>query len=199
MRESLENRREEGQCLRQRSRVLHLPLDWVSPCFVPSLSRTTLTSITRRRPSSTSRSFLLSSNFFICAGGICLTDRRPAPASRAASSVRSRAATSQTGSLIIVYIRFHSTCFQHARDTRYRFHLGCSLSRRNHELEWSSSNVWRGGRNWNLAHVTVTVPAATLNLLRPCHIFCSISTYHLTRDTAVSNDLMLRHNCIKLA
>jgi hypothetical protein len=83
-----------------------------------------------------------------------LTDRRPAPASRAASSVRSRAATRQTGSLIRVYIRFDSTCFQHARDTRYRFHFGCNLSRRNHELDWSSSNVWRGGRNFHLAHVT---------------------------------------------
>jgi hypothetical protein len=149
---------------------LHLSLNRVSPCFVPSLSRAALTSITRRKPSSTSRSFLLSSNFFICAGGICLTDRRPAPASRAASRVRSRAATRQTGSLIIVYIRFDSTCFQHARDTRYRFHLGCDLSRRNRAFEWSSSNVWRGS-NLDLAHVTVHVPAATLNLLRPCHIF----------------------------
>lgn len=105
MRESFENRRKEGQCLRQRSRVLHLPLNWVSPCFVPSLFRAALTSITRRKPSSTSRSFLLSSNFFICAGGICLTDRRPAPASRAASSVRSRAATGQTGFLVMVYVQ----------------------------------------------------------------------------------------------
>ena len=90
---------------------MHLSLNWVSPCFVPSLSRTALTSITRRRPSSTSRSFLLSSNFFICAGGICLTDRRPAPASRAASRVRSRAATRQTGSLTTVYIRFDKYLF----------------------------------------------------------------------------------------
>lgn len=51
--------------------------------------------MTRRKPSSTSRSFLLSSNFFICAAGICLAVRLPAPASRAASSVRSRAASCQ--------------------------------------------------------------------------------------------------------
>jgi hypothetical protein len=183
MRESLEDRREEWQCLRQRSRVLHLPLNWVSPCFVPSSFRAALTSITRRKPSSTSRSFLLSNNFFICAGGICLTDRRPAPASRAASSVRSRAATRQTGSLINVYVRLHGTCFQHARDTRYRFHFGCNLSRRIHELEWSNLNVWRG---WtHLAFGPRHVPAATLNLRRPCHIFCPsqllVSLFYQTR------------------
>jgi hypothetical protein len=69
---------------------------------VPSLSWAALTSITRRKPSRTSRSFLLSSNFFICAGGICLAGLRPAPASRAASSVRSRATTGQTGFSIMV-------------------------------------------------------------------------------------------------
>ena len=75
--------------------------------------------------------------------------------------------------LIRVCVCFHDTCFQHARDTRYRFHLGCDLSRRNRELEWSSSNVWRGC-NFHLAHVmSAHVPAAALNLLRPCHIFCS--------------------------
>lgn len=133
-----------------------------------------LTSITRRRPSSTSRSFLLSSNFLICAGGICLTDRRPAPASRAASSVRSRAVHGSDRFLTRVCLLFHDTCFQHARDTRYRFHLGCDLSRRTRELEWSSSNVWRGcNLPLDARHVRVHVPAATLNLLRPCHIFRS--------------------------
>lgn len=182
---------------------MHLPLNRVSPCFVPSLSRAALTSITRRKPSSTSRSFLLSSNFFICAGGICLTDRRPAPASRAASRVRSRAATRQTGPLITVYIRFDSTCFQHARDTRYRFHLACNLSRRNRAFEWSSSNVWRGC-DFDLACVTaVHVPAATLNLLRPCHTFylSQLPTQSIISDAPLLlfDGLMLGNNHISNA
>ena len=108
------------------------------------------TATTLRKPSSTSRSFRLSRSFLICDAGNCRApDFREAPASRAASRVRSRADDQLGRRDDSAAIASLLTCLEHARNPRYRLHacdfvthadlrLWLSPKRQERGLAWAS-------------------------------------------------------------